>query len=166
MMTSIASGGDDATPAFRRRRPHALLGKAAGLVGLLAALGIGATELYVSGALSSPSNRLDVGGRVLFDGRPIGHGHIEFVPQMIADVEADFTPGKARIKDGDFDIPAREGLCPGVYLLRIRSLVVETHSYAFEGELRQPQPDQPCERAAPIIVIRPDSRNRFEIRLE
>ncbi len=151
-----------------RPRWPALFGAGAGIVGLVAVLATGSVELVFPGGLAGPSSRLEVSGVVLFDGRPIASGEVELVPQMIPCEEPAFTPGRADIRDGWFCLPEHAGVCPGHYLLRVRSAVVETRTTAVpEDVLRQrPTAEVPCERRAPIIVVKRGVQNHFVIRFE
>jgi hypothetical protein len=79
--------------------------------------------------------------------------------------QPDFTPSWAEIRNGEF---AHKGLGSGVYLLRIRSELVETHQtmVAEEQSRQDPAPGWPCQRPAPVIEVKPDARNHFDIRFE
>ncbi len=84
---------------------------------------------------------------------------------MLYTDQPDFTPVWAEIQNGEFTC---EGLGCGVYLLRIRSELVETHqTMVAEEPLRQdPPPGWPCQRPAPVVKVNPDTRNHFDIRIE
>lgn len=62
------------------------------------------------------SNRQQVAGKVIFQGKPLLHGQIEFQP-----TGKEGTAAGAPIRDGQYSIPAAKGLAPGTYQVRISS---------------------------------------------
>lgn len=110
------------------------------------------------------AKRQPLSGTVCFEGRPIPWGDIEFVPQVMSPGQ-EFTPGWAEIRDGEF---AHSGLGSGIYLLRIRSELVETHQTHVDEEEagHGPALGRPCQRPAPVIAIKRDARNHFDVRLK
>jgi hypothetical protein len=148
-----------------RLRLVTVLGVAAALVALLAILALSATELFFPVSRPGASNPTSISGTISFEGRLIPQGLIEIIPQWMDAFQPDFTPGWAEIRNGEF---AHKGLDKGGYLLRIRSELVETHQLVVaEEQLRQsPAPGQPCERPAPVIQVRSDVRNHFDIRFK
>jgi hypothetical protein len=155
------SEGGGASPS--RPRLVTVLG-IAGIVTLLAILAFSLAELFSAGGHDG-SELQSISGTISFKGRPIALGVVEFVPQMIESDQRDFTPGWAEIRDGAF---AHKGLGCGTYLLRIGSEFVETHrTWLDEKPMPEdPAPGRPCERSAPVIEVKPDGPNHFNVRLK
>ncbi len=68
----------------------------------------------------NPLGRLAISGTVQLRGEPLDQGSIEFAP---TEGGPNVTSG-GRIEDGEFSIPAHQGLPPGTYLVRISSAEV------------------------------------------
>lgn len=67
-----------------------------------------------------PLQRQAVSGTVTFKGQPLDKGTIQFLP---ADPQAKGSPGGATITNGQFSLPAAQGLAPGKYRVQISSPV-------------------------------------------
>ena len=65
---------------------------------------------------ANPLGRQAVSGKVTFNGQPLDHGNVEFVPQEVGGVGSG-----AVIRQGAYQISELKGLCPGKYLVRIYS---------------------------------------------
>ena len=71
----------------------------------------------VSGSGCSDGSGLQpVSGTVSFQGKPLDQGAIQFLP-----VEGSRTESGAGIKDGQYSIPAENGLAPGKYKVTVFS---------------------------------------------
>lgn len=64
--------------------------------------------------------RQAVSGTVTFKGQPLDKGTITFLP---ADPQAKASPGGATIANGQFSLPAAQGLAPSKYRVQISSPV-------------------------------------------
>ncbi len=67
-----------------------------------------------------PLQRQAVSGTVTFKGQPLDKGTITFLP---ADSQSKAQPGGATITNGQFSLPAAQGLAPGKYRVQISSPV-------------------------------------------
>jgi hypothetical protein len=76
-----------------------------------------ATGVVVGCAGSNVGDREAVKGQVTFQAKPLDQGVISFTPKD----GATGTFGGATITDGVYDVPAENGLDPGVYEVRITS---------------------------------------------
>lgn len=66
----------------------------------------------------NPLGRQAVNGQVTLDGAPLDQGTVSFSPESKGSVG-----GGATVKNGEFSIPAAQGLPPGKYVVRINSTV-------------------------------------------
>jgi hypothetical protein len=80
------------------------------------ALFVAGLLLLISGCGGDPLNRQAVSGKVTFKGRPLEHGKIEFSP-----LDGQTTLMGAAITNGEFNIPAEQGLSPGKYKVMINA---------------------------------------------
>lgn len=76
----------------------------------------------------NPLGRQAISGKVTFDGKPLGHGMIEFWPEGSA--EGRVTSGTV-IAEGTYQIETLQGLPPGKYRVRI---------FSPEGDPNEPPP--------------------------
>lgn len=67
------------------------------------------------GCRGEPDGRVEVAGKVTFDGQPLTTGNVTFVSTDGG------TSSGARISDGEFHLPSARGLGPGIYRVRIVS---------------------------------------------
>ena len=65
---------------------------------------------------AEPSGLLPVSGTVSFKGKPLDQGAIQFLP-----LEGSPTESGAGIKEGEYSIPAENGLAPGKYKVTVFS---------------------------------------------
>jgi hypothetical protein len=75
-----------------------------------------AVLLLMSGCGGDPLNRQAVSGTVTFKGQPLEHGKIEFSP-----LDGQTTLMGAEIANGQYSIPAKQGLTPGKYKVMINA---------------------------------------------
>lgn len=108
--------------------------------------------------------RLPVSGTVTIDDQPAVHGLINFQP-------AEGNPGNsagATLRDGQFDIPCKQGLLPGNYVVNIRAFR-KTGRMVTDGQAGQiPEwASVEFEQTKPIevAVVPGKARNRFEFQL-
>jgi hypothetical protein len=137
---------------------------------VIPALAAGLGLLLAAGCSKGPG-RLKVSGTVLFKGRPLDQGRIEFEP---AAPGVTFFGG-APIEAGAFTIPATLGLTPGKYKVRVYS----TDRVLPAGSAPPPPPGSPgmpvpTERVAAryntettlTADVLPDVDNVFEFKVE
>jgi hypothetical protein len=99
------------------------------ILGLVAGLGLGC------GGGSGPGGRLGVSGSVSYKGQPVDQGSIEFIP-----IGGGKSQQGAAIQGGKYSIPAKQGLLPGKYGVKISSL--EGGGAAEPGGLPGPEPKE------------------------
>lgn len=75
-----------------------------------------ALGLVAVGGCGSGSDRLEVSGAITLDGAPLDSGSIRFTS-----LGETLVASGAIIQDGQYRVPAEQGLLPGKYLVEIRS---------------------------------------------
>ncbi len=82
---------------------------------------VGLAVLAIAGCSGGdPLQRQAISGTVTFKGQPLDKGTIKFLP---ADPQSKGAPGGAAITNGQFSLPAAQGLAPGKYRVQISSPV-------------------------------------------
>jgi hypothetical protein len=76
---------------------------------------LAATVLCIGCGEDNPLGRHAISGMVTFQGQPLSHGTIEFMPVT------DGVHTGSRIADGRYEIPQEQGLPPGKYQVMISS---------------------------------------------
>jgi hypothetical protein len=84
----------------------------------------------ISGCADSGPKRYAVSGVVKWQGKPLDQGAITF----LAEDPATGSGGGAMIKDGQYSIPAKQGLLPGRYKVMVTSA---------DPKNKAPDPDSP-----------------------
>jgi hypothetical protein len=79
-------------------------------------LALAGLMLVVCGCAGDPQNRQAVSGKVTFKGQPLDHGKIEFSP-----LAGQTTLMGAAIHNGEYNIPAKQGLSPGWYKVMVNA---------------------------------------------
>ncbi len=96
-----------------------LLRRRLSLAGLFAVLLL--TSLWAFQASSAGDHRHSISGTVICGGQPLPSGTIQFLCQLrpieFSDESCDIT---VAIENGRFEVPQRQGLVPGLYLVKIR----------------------------------------------
>jgi len=72
--------------------------------------------LLLACGCGDPLNKQAVSGKVTFKGKPLEHGKIEFSP-----LDGQTTLMLAAISNGEYSIPAKQGLSPGKYKVMINA---------------------------------------------
>ena len=70
------------------------------------------------GSTDNPLGRQAVSGKVTLDGVPLSQGSISFEPQSASAAEAAVNAGTV-VENGQYEIPAHQGLLPGTYKVSI-----------------------------------------------
>ncbi len=88
-------------------------------------LGLAAAACFILASAAGcgggdPLQRQAVSGTVTFKGQPLDKGTITFLP---ADSQSKAQPGGATVANGQFSLPAAQGLAPGKYRVQISSPV-------------------------------------------
>jgi len=113
--------------------------------------------------------RMAISGIVTFEGKPLDRGTIEFTSVG----EATAHTG-TMIEDGSYDIPARQGLQPGKYLVRISSVAddpnvaPEMPGMTGEGGVTVAQDRIPAEyntESKQEVTIESDGPNEFDFNI-
>jgi hypothetical protein len=124
-----------------------------------------AISLGIAAACSGcgePPQGLPVSGTVIFQGRPLDQGTIEFVPTA-----GQGTHSGGRINEGQYSIPAEQGFQPGPYDVRISS--VQEGVYAEEGgapgeawPLKQRIPPEFNSQTRQHVEVKQSGDNKFD----
>jgi hypothetical protein len=103
----------------------------------LARLALLGLALFLVGC--GPKGRERVTGKVTFKGVPLDQGSIAFIPQ---DTTGGATQEGAMIKNGKYEVPARQGLAPGTYKVAISSPEPVGSAEPLPGEAAPPAQDR------------------------
>ncbi len=77
---------------------------------------LNSAALHGCGETKDPHGRQAVSGTVTFQGKPLDHGRIQFLPPDNTGLNAG-----ALIRDGKYQIPREQGLVPGTYRVEINA---------------------------------------------
>lgn len=113
------------------------------------------------------SDRAQISGKVLLDGKPLDQGSIQFEP---AEGTSKLNAGGV-ISDGAYQIPAAQGVPPGKYRVAITSFPKDTRK--AEDVMNNPGPP-PKERIAEkynaasttIVEVTKGGKNQFDFQVE
>jgi hypothetical protein len=117
---------------------------------------------FFVGGCSEPPPGLPISGTVTFRGQPLDLGTIEFAP---AAGQATFSGGA--IKEGQYSIPAENGLKPGEYDVRISA----TKEGEYSEEPVAPGEARPLKQLIPPefnsdtkqrVVVKESGNNKFD----
>ena len=125
------------------------------------------TALLLLGGCGSPSDRLEVTGKVTLNGVPLESGSIRFTSAGAEKLAA----SGAMIQNGEFVIPQEKGLPPGTYLVEISSPDTSAPLVVYPtapGEPALPPtaperiPAQYNSKSKQTIQVTADGENHFE----
>jgi hypothetical protein len=118
---------------------------------------------------SNPQGRLAIEGEVTLKGQPLAQGSISFEPNGAQEVK---TQSGGEIKDGKYTIAAPQGLVPGEYTVRIRSMEEVPDSRKNTGN---PIEDQPIlkdiippefgSKSIQKITVEKGKQNQFDFKM-
>lgn len=74
-------------------------------------------SLCFVGCGADTGGRIGVSGKVTFQGKPLASGTIEFSP-----TDGKGSPSGSTIADGEYSVPAAQGLMPGNYTVKISAV--------------------------------------------
>jgi hypothetical protein len=105
---------------------------------LLAGLALLGLVVFLVGC-GGPKGREKVSGKITFRGAPLDQGSIQFHPQ---DTAAGGSFEGATVKNGKYEVPARQGLLPGKYKVVISSPEPAGSAEPVPGEAGPPAEDR------------------------
>ena len=95
--------------------------------------------LVLAGCGAGPGGRQPVSGTVTFKGAPLAHGTIEFEP---AEQSTAASMEGGEVREGKYSLPAKQGLMPGKYQVRISSTEESGKAPSAESAPGEGPPDK------------------------